>query len=362
MDFSSLNGLKNGARKIFLWSIILTALVSFCFLMYAAGDTSRAPLTVAVVLLFISISAWTYRGLKRERSYNNGLLAQFATTNHWKFTPGSNAGSFEKGSGSLFRVQGAHTPVVRYVLEGTVSGLPASLFGYDYATGSGKDRAEHRTTVMRLVLPRVLPQMVIDSLVEGGSNDSSVLPIAFDQSQRIVLEGEFSKYFSCYAPSGYGVTLLTIIGPDAMLTLMQCAAACDIEIIDNSIYFYWPARANTREGYEHIFTTADAVMKELGRKLIKSDIYKTSDQASLHSTTQTEGVRLAKPQTRPLAVVICLIGMAGVVAGFSWLGSKHPGALLVSIALIVVVSVVFAMVSRRRTKDKFETLRREFPR
>jgi len=358
MDFSSLSQLKNGARKRFLGWVIATLCVGCFGLLVVIGDASSLPFMAVITLLPAGISVWAYYGLRKERSYNDSLLSQFANANQWRFTPEKDARSFPLGSGALFR--DGHSPVVRYLLEGTASDLPASLFGYDYVTGSGRQRQTHRTTVMRLTLPRVLPQMVIDSLVEGGSNNSSVLPISFDSSQRIELEGEFSRYFACYAPSGYGVSLLTVVGPDAMLTLMKYAAACDIEIVDNYIYFYWPARASTREGYEHMYATVDAVMKEIGHKLTKSDIYKTPEQASLHSTTQAEGVRLVDPKLSPFVLVLSFVVMGGIVAGFSWLRYKHPAALAASIPLILVISILLSIVARQNAKHKREDLRKRF--
>ncbi len=65
--------------------------------------------------------------------------------------------------------------------------------------------------------------MIIDSLVEEGNGNSSTLPIIFDRSQRLVLEGDFYKYFMLYAPDTYGITALTIIAPDAMEILMRHA-------------------------------------------------------------------------------------------------------------------------------------------
>jgi hypothetical protein len=358
MNFNKLDGLKNGARTVFLWCWIPTILALAFFAMAATGGASAAMGALIVTVPFVIASIWAYTGIKRERTHNSNVLAQFAADNAWKFTAQNDVAAYDVGTGTLFGH--GHTKVIRYVLEGTVSSLPASLFGYDYVTGSGKHRRDHHVTVMRLELPRVLPHMIIDSTVEDGDNGSSVLPVGFDASQRIQLEGEFSNYFSCYAPSGYAISLLTVIAPDAMLMLMRQGAACDIEIIDNHLYFYWPAKASTRKGYEHIFATSEAVMKEVGHKLAKSDIYATREQASLHSTENAQGVRLAKPAMSALAVLVTAICIIAFIGGFMWLQYEHPAGVAVVVIAVVVGSFVLAIGSMHEKKQKREALRRRF--
>jgi hypothetical protein len=279
-------------------------------------DHPIAPTLVIVAVLGIAgFLVYSVRKIMIANSQNSQAYLEFAQANNFEYVSANP--TYAHGSGTLFTH--GHSQNYRHIISGVRSDkLPFAVFRHTYDTGSGKSRTTHFATVMRIQLPRVLPHMVIDSHAEGGSSNTSVLPIEFDRSQRIELEGDFHKYFSLYAPDKYGVGMLSIIGPDTMWVLMEHAAACDIEIIDNNLYFYWPFGADDRGDYERIFATVDAVLTKIGKKLTKADIYATHDQALVHSNATSQGVRLAanpKFLGSMVGVVLIAIYAVGIFLG-----------------------------------------------
>ncbi len=62
------------------------------------------------------------------------------------------------------------------------------------------------------------------------------MPVCFDPSQIIEVEGNFSKYFDIYAPDGYGIEVLDILSPDLMALMIDNSSMFDIEIFGNRVY------------------------------------------------------------------------------------------------------------------------------
>ncbi|HSE61499.1 MAG TPA: hypothetical protein VLA88_04360 [Candidatus Saccharimonadales bacterium] len=346
LDFSALDGLKKDAPA-WVWVAFGVA----CLLSLIGGDAfAFSPFLIfaAAVIGFF----WYGSSMK---AHNKTAYQAFADANH--FTYKEDGSKDDHGPGTLF-IHG-HSPKTSDVITGTrPDGLAFCLFHHHYDTGSGKSRTTHQATVVRITLRRILPHMVIDSHVEGGANNSSVLPIAFDRSQRIELEGDFNKYFSCYAPDTYGVSLLTIIGPDAMWALMEHAAACDIEIIDNNLYFYWPHTANSRSEYETIFNTINGVLKEIGSKLTTADIYATKEQARVHaSSANAQGVRLVshKKMWGGLSAVI----FVGIWVGLET-GILPPGIYVFFVFAIIASALVLSLRRDAKTQALKDQLQRRF--
>jgi hypothetical protein len=282
---------------------------------------------------------------------NAAAYLAFAAKNGYEYT--KKVASPNNGTGTLFTH--GHSAETSNMLSGThSSGLPMQLFHYQYDTGSGKNRTTHYASIARLTLPRAVPHMVIDSLVENSTD--SVLPIQFDSSQQVRVEGDFNQYFALYAPDTYAVSMLSIIGPDVMWALMQHAAACDIEIIDNYVYFYWPLTAQTANDYERMFATINAVMSEVGRKLTKGNIYTSTTQAQLHSEAKTQGVRLKRDNSVPL-----MVGGFLVLYVLSMFWPEWAGPIVGPIFMCGIVAIIItASVQSNRKRKRRETLLQRF--
>ena len=145
-------------------------------------------------------------------------------------------------SGSIFQVGSART-VERAMRAAT--GRPTEVGTYRYAieSGSGENRSTtiHRWGYVAIRLDRNLPHMVLDA----GSNDrslfgvrSSNLPVSFDRSQVLHLEGDFDQHFTLYAPKEYERDALYVFTPDLMALLIDETGDFDVEIVDDWMFIY----------------------------------------------------------------------------------------------------------------------------
>lgn len=336
-DFSALSNLKKGLKEI-----LLAEGVAFFLLL---------PLLIWIPILNVALiipAIHLYKLYNRHKQIqkdNQKVMAQFAKENGFVYTPVF-AGGFDNDPGTLFTH--GHSKGASDILSGDFAGFPFTLFRYNYSTGSGKSRRDYDAAVMEIKLPRVLPHMVIDSLVEDGNGSFSALPIEFDRSQRIELEGDFHNYFALYAPDKYGISALTIIAPDAMEALMRHAALCDIEIIDNKLYFYWPKVALTKHDYEEVFSTVQEVLAEIGNKLSRGDIFAHVSQEKVHAVASGQGVRLKKSGIR-LLTVLGIMGYIG--AQFVRTLDGIEGS-IVGGAMFLVVMVVLLQFARRESRRR----------
>lgn len=284
---------------------------------------------------------------------NSDASMQFAQVNHFAFSESIDTTTINSKFGTVF--QHGHSKNIRKQFSGEFVSLPFSLFNYAYSESHGKSRQDYDLLVLELTLPRTMPHMIIDSLVETGNGQSSTLPINFDKSQRIQLEGDFHKYFDLYAPDTYGITALTIIAPDAMEALMRHAALCDIEIVSSKLYFYWPDVPRNRTHYEEAFNCAREVLAEIGDKLLKDNVFKSESQAAIHSFAGASGVRLKNKNTTIFITIA--VGAAYIVAKL-FPESIYQVPFLIVI-LIFSISKVYKDSKRTRLRNELLTRYRQ---
>lgn len=108
---------------------------------------------------------------------------------------------------------------------------------YRYTTGSGKNQTTHQWGYIAVKLSSPLPHIVLDAVGNNGLFGSN-LPMAFDKSQRLGLEGDFDRYFALYCPRGYEADALYLFTPDIMARFIDNAAALDVEIVDDWMFLY----------------------------------------------------------------------------------------------------------------------------
>jgi hypothetical protein len=348
LNFAPLDKLRNGNGNALVGLFIGLFFTLYLFdIKYVGPILGIVVASVLIVLIIRSFKSYSATNMQNDAAYR-----EFAEANNLNYVNENK--TYNRGPGTLF--SHGHDLNTRNILSGVFPDkLRFSVFNHTYDTGSGKSRTTHYATVMRVHLPRVLPHMVIDSHAEGGSSNSSVLPIEFDRSQRIELEGDFHLYFSCYAPDKYGVSLLSIIGPDNMLTLMEHAAACDIEIIDDNLYLYWPFASDDRQDYERVFETVQAVLAKIGDKLTHADIYATQEQALVHSSASRQGARLvAGPKVWGTLGAVSIFALYAMILSGQWEGSII-GVLAYFVMPIIALGVVVAAIVKNNRAQKLRT-------
>ncbi|MBX3086914.1 MAG: hypothetical protein KF742_00370 [Cryobacterium sp.] len=135
---------------------------------------------------------------------------------------------------------------------------------YRYTTGSGKNKRTHHWTYLALKLDRRLPQMVLDSKL--NNTILSNLPAIFTRSQVLELEGDFNSKFKLYCPKEYETDALYIFTPDLMSALMDKAAALDVEVVDDWIFFY--ANGQLDLSTPEVLSQFFKIVQTVGKKVI----------------------------------------------------------------------------------------------
>lgn len=141
-------------------------------------------------------------------------------------------------SGLLFR--STKDVIMLRVIDALDSETPFLFSGV-----SARGRRLRGLKLIMLPLPRPVPNMV---LLSTSGNVLKKLGIALKESQRLSVEGDFHTRFTLYCPSEYEVDALYVFSPDVLARLMDAAAGCDVEIVDNRVLIYAPARAFAEPG------------------------------------------------------------------------------------------------------------------
>ncbi len=102
-------------------------------------------------------------------------------------------------------------------------------------------KIDHRWRYACIDLKRNLPHIVLYSKTrQGQSRHTSLetMPVVLPKEQITTLEGNFSDYFTLYAPLQYDIDVRYIFTPDVMGLMIDNVASFDAEIVDDKLYFY----------------------------------------------------------------------------------------------------------------------------
>ncbi|MGH3704056.1 MAG: hypothetical protein ACRDT9_05445 [Agromyces sp.] len=141
-------------------------------------------------------------------------------------------------SGLLFRSS------KNVVMDGVVDALDDEA-PFVYAGVSARGRRLRGLKLIMIPLPRPVPNMV---LLSTSGNVLKNLGIALKESQRLSVEGDFQSLFTLYCPAGYERDALYVFTPNLLRRLMDAAAGCDLEIVDDRVLIYAPAHAFSKPG------------------------------------------------------------------------------------------------------------------
>ena len=123
-------------------------------------------------------------------------------------------------------------PTYAHELTGIIDGYPVAMC-LEYipaSTGQGDGKVQNldKRSIIRVKLPKIFPQLVLDS----NKNDrglTSTIPNSIRSSQAITLEGDFADYFDLYVPLGIQVDALVLLAPNLMQLLKDSSASFDVE-------------------------------------------------------------------------------------------------------------------------------------
>lgn len=128
----------------------------------------------------------------------------------------------------------------QYAVTGDVGGYFVLMFVdraiVAYGGGTNDDNLTYSYRgVIAVQLHKIFPQIVLDS----NKNDKWFIKTnsaAIDNSQKINLEANFSKYFDFYAPKGVNANSLSVLAPNFMQMLIDSSATFDVEFFGDKMY------------------------------------------------------------------------------------------------------------------------------
>lgn len=222
----------------------------------AVGVVLPVVLFGGVVALAVFASMRSLRA-RRERLYR---LHHFAAANGLTYLPSLDNPALP---GMIFNVGSSRS--ASDLMRGAEPRF-VEFANYRYTTGSGKNRTTHTWGYVAIKLDVPLPHIVLDALGNNGLFGSN-LSASFDKDQRLSLEGDFDKYFSLFCPQGYEADALYLFTPDIMARFIDNAAALDVEIVDDWLFFYSKRPLSTTDPatWAWMFSVVGAVLDKLAQ-------------------------------------------------------------------------------------------------
>ncbi|GAA1949684.1 hypothetical protein [Microbacterium aquimaris] len=245
-------------------------------------------LAVVGIVIAIAVGIMSSSRGTRDRRYR---LDAFARANHLRYLPRISSPPlpgmiFGRGSGRRA------TDVLRGDRPRFVE------FGnYRYSTGSGRNRSTHRWGYVAVKLDVPLPHIVLDATSNNGLFGSN-LPMSYRKEQHLSLEGDFDRYFSLFCPAGYEADALYLFTPDIMARFIDNAAALDVEIVDDWLFFYAKRQFVTLDPatWAWLFGAVGAMLDKLAQwERWRDDRLRHAAQASPNPTPTGAPTELSAP-------------------------------------------------------------------
>ena len=184
-------------------------------------------LPILVIFAVLLLGLWAY--LRQQRFWL--LLARFADANGMRLGIRS---AEPQHPGLLFN-EGRSRASTLHLFSPT--GVLADVGGYEYVTGSGRNRTTHHWRFAAFRLPHPVPHLLLDAKANNMWKLTN-LPKAFASSQRISLGEPFDSHYQLYAPEGYGRDAFQLLPPNVMEALLNAPAVYDIEMVDDWLFCY----------------------------------------------------------------------------------------------------------------------------
>ncbi len=166
-----------------------------------------------------------------------------------------------------------HDKKMEDVISGSYQEYPIQICNYQTVIGSGRSSRTESYAVFALSLDAILPDIL---LVPGktGSMLGTLNPLdnAPENDTKIYLEGNFSKYFTLYAPKDFEMEIRVIFQPDVMVMLIDKYQSYRIEIKNNKMYVLAPSMTKKQEFLtvhdliDTLFIRVAPYLKEAGAK------------------------------------------------------------------------------------------------
>jgi len=240
-------------------------------------------------------------GAKKQRRIS-AKIAFFSEQNGLSFTRTVDNPTY---TGMLFNV--GKDRQLNNIITSRLSRPKFEIGNLKYTIRAGESQTTYTKGYIRIELERNLPQIVLDATSNNlkmfGKNMTN-LPVDFQKSQRMSLEGDFDKYFSLYAPKEYERDALYIFTPDLMALMIDNVSAFDAEIIDNQLFIYntrLPFNLTDSATLERLFKIIEIVG---GKTHSQTDFYADEKVGDRAANTVAEGGKRLKTRVSVITVII----------------------------------------------------------
>ena len=203
------------------------------------GDTNNTALLTGLITSHNNLSVYSDR--LRLDEIDSKCIAAFGSAHGMTYTPRADVSvEFPDTADRAWpgHLLNTTAPMLAHKLEGNIHGYSIRTYLAYTASSVQTKGAETvrlvRRSVIRVALPKLFPQVVLES----NKNDKSAvstMPSSFKTSQRVDLEGDFKDYFDLYMHTGLQASTLTVLAPNFMEMLMQVSTKFDVEFYSNEM-------------------------------------------------------------------------------------------------------------------------------
>jgi len=184
---------------------------------------------------------------------------------------------------------------------------------------AGKSSTSTRTTgnvgYLHVALSAPSTHYLLDAKANNRFGEGSVA-WSLQTSQKLLLEGDFTEYFTLYCPPGRERDALQIFTPDVMALLIDHGAAWDVEIIDDNLFVYSSRTLSpTRpRDIQRLLQFADLVVPKLGGR-----IERARPSAVMTAEGRSIGRLMPKKPAHVIWPLVVLIAIPMLSFGLDWL-------------------------------------------
>lgn len=225
---------------------------------------------------------------------------------------------------------------------------------YPYTLGNNFQTEGKRMNGISVTIPKTLPHIYLDNHADSRTRGPR---FTFHNSQRVMLEGDFNKYFQLFVPKQFHNQALSILSPDVMQTLIKSNQKYDVEIHGRRINIISAQRLKLKQStLDELQKIALQLLEEIEHKLKSWSKTSEAEAQKAHLTFyDEESVKLFGRYigvARLAVIVSFLIGaMFYVMAYTFWQQEKSEPFMLLALAILFFPGVPYILWDVKRTKS-----------
>ncbi len=293
---------RNYFHKVYAKEIKIGIAISIVFealgLWLIVGSFMRGTLEDPRVIFILFLPAVAYFGALAvfKKKLRHIFYRQFASANGFSYLM---TGWLEGLSGAIFSV--GHSKKMEDIIEGNLSGVPISIFNYQYTVGGGKSAHTFQRTVWKVDFKTPVPSVIllVDSHMFGDNLSDNTIKLP----GRINLGGDLESHFTLFCEKKFEIEALQIFSPEFLNLIFENYKQFSLDFSDTSLFIYSNRIITTKVELLKLNEFADLIVDRLSFKLpaisnsVKSmnEAFKKQPQGFLTSVSGTAAKIMGKP-------------------------------------------------------------------